>query len=106
MFTKAKARSSSETSSTWSNRATALRTCAASVIGSLCCLGNANTVSGRLLRVVRFPDSSNGSQVALAGDMFYLHDSSAADAFHFIRHHAPILILQPAQARPNRTSGP
>src|SRR5579863_102472 len=78
MFTKAKARSSSETSSTWSNRATALRTCCASVIGSLRCFGKAKTVSGRLLRAAELLGSSNGSHVGSRVDMFDLHDSSAA----------------------------
>ncbi len=46
----------------WSNRATALRTCCASVSGSLRCFGKAKTVSGKSLLhrqppvlFVRFP---------------------------------------------------
>src|SRR5690348_16688592 len=46
MLAKASSRSASETSSTWSKRASALRTCEASVSGSLRCLGKAYTWSG------------------------------------------------------------
>src|SRR4051794_8512762 len=49
MLAKASSRSASPTSSTWSKRASALRTCLASVSGSLRCSGKANTESGRSL---------------------------------------------------------
>ena len=47
---KASARSSSVTSSTWSKRASALRTCSASVRGSLRCFGKAKALSGSSFR--------------------------------------------------------
>src|SRR5579863_327672 len=66
MLANATARSASETSVTWSKRATAFRTCAASVSGSFRSLGKAKTVSGRSLRVVRSPCRSCGCQVGSA----------------------------------------
>src|ERR1700679_2365042 len=68
MLAKAKARSSSDTSVTWSNRATALRTCFASVIGSLRWFGNAKTVSGKSPLAVSSPCFSWGFQVACIGN--------------------------------------
>src|ERR1700734_4489661 len=72
MLAKANSRSASETSSTWSKRATALRTCCASVNGSLRCFGKANTVSGSVPRVLGDSGSPNGAQVALTFDMLHL----------------------------------
>src|SRR5579871_4253842 len=64
MLAKASSRSSSETPVVWSKRATASRTWLASVRGSLRCLGNAKTLSGRSLRSVSVPCFSCGFQVA------------------------------------------
>src|SRR5262245_60873736 len=68
MFAKACSRSASVTSSTWSKRAIALRTCAASVSGSFRLSGNANTLSGRriLSWVSSSPCCSCGFQVVVA----------------------------------------
>ena len=56
MRRQAASRSASLTPSTWSNRATALRTCRASLSGSLRCSGNANVCDDirSLERVLRF----------------------------------------------------
>src|ERR1700757_1828048 len=64
MFAQARSRSASDTSSTWSKRATALRTWLASVNGSLRCRGKAKTESGRSLCIVSRPGFVCGSQVA------------------------------------------
>src|SRR5215831_14748013 len=68
MLEKACSRSASVTSSTWSKRAIAVRTCAASVSGSLRLSGNAKTLSGRrfLSRVSSSPCCSCGLQVVVA----------------------------------------
>src|ERR687885_418714 len=68
MFAKARSRSASVTSWTWSNRARAVRTWAASVSGSARRSGKAKTLSGRSLRsaVVSLPWTSWGFQVGRA----------------------------------------
>src|SRR5947209_6701617 len=65
MLAKARSRSASETSSTWSKRASAFLTCEASVSGSFRCRGKAKTLSGRWLRSVSSPCRVCGCHVVL-----------------------------------------
>src|SRR5919198_168721 len=67
MLAKARSRSSSETPLTWSKRAKAFLTWAASVSGSLRCLGNAYALSGSSCRSLleSSPCSVCGFQVVL-----------------------------------------
>ena len=69
MLAKARSRSASLTSRTWSKRARAVRTCPASVSGSLRCSGNAYALSGSSLRSAASscpcPASCGGFQVVL-----------------------------------------